>query len=44
MSKGAKLKLQVFTSVVEFPQNVELLFEDKLVVDVEIKKILVDAE
>ena len=38
MSKDAELKLQVFTSVAEY------LVEVKLVVDVELKKILVDAK
>ena len=44
MSKDEKLKLQVFTSVAELPQDVELLVAAELVVDVEKMKILVDAK
>ena len=35
MSKYAKLKIQVFTSVSKLPQDAELLVEAKLIVDVE---------
>ena len=42
ISKDAKLKLQVFTSVVKLPKDVESLASTKLVVDA--KLILVDVE
>ena len=44
MNRDAKLKLQIFTSVVELPSDAELLVATELVVEAEWKEILVDAK
>ena len=44
MNRDAKLKLQVFTSVVELPSKAEQLVAAKLVVEAKLNKYLVDAE